>query len=342
MSSAMRCVVVASIVMLVASSMAMADPLPGRDFIKFAQLPMITTQIPDAAGNVNDYYGHDELSTAWIDPEGEGEVIYKGRFMADDFADPYDRPVVHVKWWGSYMGDQAGRVVDKFAIVFENDIPKDVAIDNPDDPYTFSHPDCIGPKYSQISKRDGDGILQPMEGTFTERLVPGSNPNEPVYEYNAELCCPFDQEANKVYWLKIVALVDEPLDDQNRLQWGWHNRDYTIQDPFASTLVNPGENIQGVLNAGTSLETPIWHFQDDAVSGDVENIAILDPCDIHMDQDHWGNSLADEHYVDGIDGPDGIGVYSKDLAFVLYSVPEPSTIVLLVMGVIGMALTRRR
>ncbi|MBN1589105.1 MAG: PEP-CTERM sorting domain-containing protein [Pirellulales bacterium] len=349
MRVAARCLMVAAVLCVVAS-VAAADPLPG-EILKFSQLPMIATPVAGPDGTQQIYYGHDELSTVWWDPTTPpDDPTYHGVFMADDFADRSPNPVVHVKWWGSYMGinpDEDLRRVQRFAIVFEDDVSKQQAIENPDDPYDFSHPNCLGPKFSQISVRDPDGQLTIAEGTFTETLVPGSNPLEPVFEYNAELLCPFAQQPDTVYWLKIVALVDEPIDDPLRLKWGWHNRDYTMMDPLASVSpqVVPGEHDQGPLFAGTSFETPIWHFQDDAVGGNVENVHVNDPCDVHMDQDHWAGtapSMFAAMYVDGDDGPDGIGQYSKDLAFELYTVPEPSTLVLLAMGAFGLLLGRRR
>jgi hypothetical protein len=45
--------------------------------------------------------------------------------MADDFADKFSSPVVHVKWWGSYLNKftTPNFPVDKFLISFESDIP---------------------------------------------------------------------------------------------------------------------------------------------------------------------------------------------------------------------------
>ena len=94
------------------------------------------------------------------------------------------------------------------------------------------------------------GTLSP--GTFTETLERGPDPvlGEALYRYNAELALPFNQAPNTVYWLKIAALVDvpQPLPPGQPIppdvtQWGWHNRDYTLNDPQASTApnVNPGE-----------------------------------------------------------------------------------------------------
>ena len=344
----MRSVVICAMGVAVLLSMACvagADPYPDQ-VPKFSQLPMIATPIPtqvEPGGPVTDviYYGHDELSTAW-DMDPDGQWVYDGRFMADDFADTVDTPVFHITWWGSYMNREQfdDRRVDRFVIAFENDIPKNT----PDAHYEFSHPDCWdAPLNSQISMRDADGAIHPAPGMFTETLVPGSNPLEPVYKYNAELAIPFPQEKNTVYWLKIVALVDhDPQMELPPLEWGWHNRDYTMQNPLASTrpAVIPGEDIQGWIDIGTpgipEDGIPVWHFQDDAVSGDIDNIEVLldstDPqVQVHMDQDHWvlqDPSLNDEHYVDYVDGPgpdftgfEGIGQYSKDLAFELFTLP---------------------
>src|SRR5689334_10192508 len=77
---------------------AHADPLPG-EVPKFNQSPMVNTAIQ---GQI--YFGHDELSTAYGDIT-QPTPTYVGRFMADDFADTFSTPVVHLTWWGSYMND---------------------------------------------------------------------------------------------------------------------------------------------------------------------------------------------------------------------------------------------
>ena len=344
----MRSVVICAMGVAVLLSMACvagADPYPDQ-VPKFSQLPMIATPIPTQVepGMFTDviYYGHDELSTAWDWDPYDGQEVYDGRFMADDFADTFNTPVVHIRWWGSYMNrEQVGdeRRVERFVIAFENDIPAEPGRE----PYPFSHPDCWdSPLNSQISIRDADGATMPMPGMFTEKLIRGPDPilGESLYEYNAELEIPFPQEKDTVYWLKIVALVDH--DDQMGLpplEWGWHNRDYTVWDPLASTRPNviPGEDVQGWLDPGTpdfpEDDIPIWHFQDDAVSGSIENVAVVDPTaehpdvHVHMDQDHWVQevpSLIDEHYWGYIDGPEEIAQYSKDLAFELFTLPDIS------------------
>ena len=67
-----------------------------------------------------------------------------------------------------------------------------------------------------------DGVLTPGSGSFTERLYHPVSVDGPIFEYNAELHLgkEFRQEPNQVYWLKIVALVDQnpnlPIDLQTR------------------------------------------------------------------------------------------------------------------------------
>ena len=60
--------------------------------------------------------------------------------MADDFADKFSTPVVHVRWWGSYnqnfTGNTASPGVKQFLISFEDDVAKD----DPTNTTGFSHP----------------------------------------------------------------------------------------------------------------------------------------------------------------------------------------------------------
>jgi hypothetical protein len=184
-------------------------------------------------------------------------------------------------------------------------------------------------------------------------------PCEQLFEYEAILENPFPENPDTVYWIKIVALIDEPYAyDRIRLamtsppvypgtlceflnlpwaeqmmyglempvtRWGWHNRDYTKMDPYASTppAVNPGEHIQGVLYPGSMLETPIWHFQDDAVSGEVyineamPEMPWVDQPWWNAENYRWYWPLCPNPY--DIDGPPEIEEYSKDLAFELYT-----------------------
>jgi hypothetical protein len=314
-----------------ASTQAQAQALPPL-IPKFTQQPMLQHA---QFGQI--YFGHDEFSTAYNNPIGAPDV-YRGRFMADDFADNYNTPVVRVKWWGSYMNGTANpnpQQVQKFLIAFEADQPA-----GPPGPI-FSHP--IPPIQSEIVTL---GPLGPGSGTFTETFAhPGGPPqNEAVYEYTADLKVPFNQQADTVYWLKITALVDllpgQQPTDPFVTRWGWHNREYAVQNPLASPNVSPGENNQGNAALG-----PIWHFQDNAVEGAVNVVTAIDPTGVQIvtNIDQPIQSFSEQYYVDNLDGPQGISQFSKDLAFELYTVvPEPATYALMACGLFGALISHRK
>lgn len=320
------------------TTQAQADPLTGRDLLKFEQKPMVNTGLGGAI-----YFGHDELSTAYgVGNTANPPLNYQGRFMADDFADKLTSPVVHVTWWGSYINDNIAAVpqphVQKFLIAFESDIPAT--------PGGFSRPGSVI-TYDVVTL----GPLAPSSGTFTETLVRGPDPvlGEALYKYNAELNLghEFFQQKDTVYWLKIVALVDvaQPLPvpvPPGTTQWGWHNRDYTLQNLTASTNVTTapfGEFIDGNL-AGQN----IYHFQDDSVQGDIRFTPNAPaPNDIiQLSPQPQNYVFVNSAGLGPVDGPQGIQNHSKDLAFALYTtVPEPATCLLTAMGLAGVLAIRR-
>lgn len=325
---------------------AVAHPITGRDLLKFEQQPMIATTVPNANGTPGVYYGHDELSTGYGFPNTANIIpFYQGKYMADDFADNISSSIVHVKWWGSYLNDviNPSMPVTKFLIAFESDVPAGPAP-------SFSHPGQV--LSSQVVKL---GPISPGSGTYTETLVRGPDPllGESLYEYNAELNlgADFPELKDTVYWLKIAALVDVPQGltfpatqpPTFATRWGWHNRDYTVQNTLASPAVFPGENAQGPING-----VPIWHFQDDAVTGNFRFDPNA-PSPINLIQPL--GSMQPTRYIDGIDGPAGaipgaigIGGYSKDLAFAIYTVqiPEPASCLMSLVGFAAVLLVRRR
>jgi hypothetical protein len=315
----------------VLSGLAAADPLPG-EILKFQQLPLNNGGVPGIPAGIAGapFPGHDELSTATLDP---ADGSYHGIYMADDFADHFDTPVVHVRWWGSYIQNQQGSGVKDFLITFENDVP----LGDPNNPLPFSHPG--DEKFNQIVHL---GPLAPGSGTFTETFVPtpplpdGGPPLEALYEYNAELHLgkEFVEKHDTVYWLKIVALVDPSRD--GFIKWGWHNRDWSIPDPLASTApaVVPGEFMTPTPFG------PVWHFQDDAVTGPIVVTPVTSmPNMPDVVQDGWTPT----HYEFPFDGPEQIQQFSKDLAFELYTrIPEPGSLLLMVIGAVGCMTMRRR
>jgi hypothetical protein len=221
--------------------------------------------------------------------------------MADDFCDYLSTPIVHVTWWGSYMSGSVSNHVQKFLICFETDVPAGA----PNNQYPFSHPGTI-----IVSQVVTNGPLAFGSGTFVEKQIaipPGPpNPDGNLYQYDAELAIPVPETSNIVEWLKIVALVD-PVHEGN-IVWGWHNRDYGIEDPLACM---PPTVVPGESNIGTPT-APIWHFQDDAVSSPVQIFSVTNVVQFNYMQTFY-NPL-----YDGIP-------YSKDLAFALYTIAPSLT-----------------
>lgn len=305
-------------------SIALGDPLPGQQ-LKFEQLPLDNLPLFGAL-----YNGHDEVSTAYAQFANPGSNIptgYSGTYMADDFGDLVSTPIVHVTWWGSYLA-QGTRPVQSFLIAWESDVPATTVA-----PISPSHPGSI--LQSEIVTL---GILGPQSGTFTEQLVHGGI-SEPLYKYNAELKFPHPETMHHVEWLKIVALVDKTTD--GNISWGWHDRDYTVQDLLASTTApsTPGENVIGQIGPAAQ-PVNVWHFQDDAVTGDIDiQLVVGGPLQIRQSVT---TGYLPQNYLDNIDGPVGIGNFSKDLAFQLYTTPEPSSFALLILGAIGAVILGRR
>ena len=153
---------------------AAADPLPG-EIRKFSQLPENGVTLPTGTGAVQQYWGHDELSTVYgpITAAGSMPQVYRGHFMADDFADKFSSPVVHIRWWGSYLNNFTQNLpVDKFLISFESDVPDP----NPTNPADFSHPGQ--PLLNQIVRRGPIGTrLGDVYGDADQRRWPTAQRN---------------------------------------------------------------------------------------------------------------------------------------------------------------------
>jgi hypothetical protein len=292
------------------------DPLPGEQLV-FEQRPMVElTTINDGK-----FYGHDELSTVRRLPLGAPFDVYTGAFMADDFAVKSGLPITHVRFWGSYLQNARLQGIDRFFVIFESDVPT-----GPNIPFSR-------PGEALLTQIVTLGPLAPLSGTFTETIIhPGGAPlNENLYEYNAELAAPFVPLPDTVYWLKVAAITE--IGPAPLINWGWHNRDYTRRNLLAPVppQVFPGER---QLGFGIPENPPVWHFQDDAVTGQARITDLLTPTgQFQVEQ----TEVSPTPYLAGVDGPVFIGQFSKDLAFELYSIPEPGTLVTALVVAAGFA-----
>jgi len=353
------CVVLATLLAIAFAfvTTASADPSPG-ELLKFYQMPLNNGATPylvpfpgsNPAGSsygtvpsLAPFPGHDELSTAW---RTSPTAPYSGEFMADDFADYAGTPVTHVRWWGSYLGEQqhTGPPVTKFLISFEYNVPESI------NPLTGavipSHPDTAHPGNIHQIVYLTPGVAPPPPGFFTSKFVPTPAPPPPfegLYEYNAELNLDrwfYEAKAargeNNVYWLKIVALVDEQ--ESGHLQWGWHNRDWSIKNDLAAI---PGDTPDGAERFIVDPALPgggLWHFEDDAVVG---GITVFAPPGAVVPASVIQQGFSPQKYLPPYDGPSVIGQYSKDLAFELYTrIPEPTAFTLICLGCVATSLVR--
>jgi hypothetical protein len=146
--------------------------------------------------------------------------------VADDFLCTDGLPIVKVRWWGSYWntayqsqvyypypnsdswGDPIPNppgIISDFIINFYSDVPAQTGVP------PWSHPGAQ--EYARTLALDGIQVQETIFGQINRGPV-----NETVYQYDAILPAPFEQQAGNIYWLSIQAV--DP--DGNPLQWGWH------------------------------------------------------------------------------------------------------------------------
>ena len=304
-------------------SFAWGDPLPNEQ-LKFYQSPLNDAPpgiypvgaTPLLTDTPEPFPGQDELSTAYSNAATGG---FQGTMVADDFSDSNPLPIGHITFWGSYMNGTNANGTDPvtaFQISLYTDVP--AALGSSAD---FSHPGTLIATQTVTQALS----LSYSSGTFTAAPVaPGTSNKLPpppgdsgLIEYNAELNwqnITFPDATNgNVEWLSIVALAPSstaPID------WGWHDRDYGIADPYAP--------------AGDETSPAPYHFLDDAVSG----VFGGDPSTV--------GGFAPLDYNPQFDGVNS----SMDMAFALYtiptSVPEPATLGMLGLTVPALLMRRRK
>jgi len=130
------------------SSGAHADPLPGE--ILSSSSCRSTTRLlgGDLSGARFAQHGLSVCQPEW-------NARLPGLFLADDFADKFSTPVVHLKWWGSYINNPNNSPVNQFLISLNRTSPAGGRIQPARN--STCHPD-------REQRCAGAGV-----GTFTER-----------------------------------------------------------------------------------------------------------------------------------------------------------------------------
>ncbi len=304
-------------------SFASGDPLPNEQ-LKFYQSPLNNAPpgiypvgaTPLSTDTPEPFPGQDISSTANYDA---ASGVAQGTMVADDFSDNNPLPIGHITFWGSYLnGTNASGTdpVPAFQISLYTDVPAVLGTTA-----DFSHPGTLIATQTVTQALS----LSYSSGTFTATPVaPGKSTtvapppgDSGLIEYNAELNwqnITFPDATNgNVEWLSIVALV--PNTSTTPIDWGWHDRDYGIADPYAA--------------AGDETSPAPYHFLDDAVSG-----AFSSPSSV--------GGFGPLDYNPQFDGINS----SMDMAFALYtiptSVPEPATLGLFGLTVPALLMRRRK
>jgi hypothetical protein len=144
--------------------------------------------------------------------------------------------VVAIRWWGSYWdttyvgpqgapfiyppypnsanwGDPAvvpPGTVQGFNILIFGDVPARAGIP------PWSHP-TTAPVYIEQLPLDQVMVKETFYGVINRQGV-----TETVFQYDAVLPVPFEQEEGTVYWLAIQAIDPNPAGALLPIQWGWH------------------------------------------------------------------------------------------------------------------------
>ena len=256
--------------------------------------------------------------------------------IADDFRDQFSTPVRTVRWWGSYTGPTFQQVPgtapvpifgpgseDGYLISFFKDIP---AVVNPATGQT--EPSRPGPLL-------GSYVL-PLEKVWIEPTpyIGWPDPNQPpddprlrIYEYKANLmdahldhpseladAMGFNQRPGEVYWISIMAEVGHKIE---------------------RITTAAGDDWVGVPTgkfAEPNQQNPEGHFWGWHTSpirfNDVASMGHLAMPGNQWEYFGW-QPIQPRHQL-------------LDMAFELYTIPEPATGALLLFGVALFAVARRR
>lgn len=244
--------------------------------------------------------------------------------IADDFRDPFNTPVLTVRWWGSYVGPTFGPgptgpvpifgpgSEDGYLISFFKDIPADPAGGVP-----FSRPGALLGSYAMS-----------FEKVWVEPTSYIGWDQHPIYEYKANLMdahldhpseyagpMGFNQKAGEIYWISIVAEVGHKLelvvDATGVPQW--------VATPTGKFAAPNPENPEGHY---WGWHTSPIHFNDVATMGHLSMPG--------MQWEYFGwQPIQPRHEL-------------FDMAFELYTVPEPAGMMLFGLALLSWSGLRSR
>ena len=169
--------------------------------------------------------------------DSQGQVQVRTRVADDWVCRSPEEPVIALAWYGSYVGygyeacpcGQAPdpRRPDSFLVSIWTNVPADGTS-------AYARP---GQRVWEYKATTYDEVVVGYDG------VPPEGPNEPVFRYTVRLPEPqwfWQEKANQVYWLSIVAVYKVPV-DQIPYPWGWTDRPHDAGGIATAIEYNPGE-----------------------------------------------------------------------------------------------------
>ncbi len=238
--------------------------------------------------------------------------------IADDFRDRSKNPVRTVKWWGSYLGPvfqqtaagglitlpPAPGVEDGYLISFFRDVP--VGPGN-----TFSHPDGLLGSY-----------ILPLDKVSIKPTPYVGWDMHPIFEYEANLMdahldhavtphadgMGFNQRPGEVYWISIVAEVGHRVKLET--------------DPATGEVRWVGED------TGKFAQNHYWGWHTSP--RDFNDVATMGH--LFMPGNQW-------EYFGWMPIQPRHGLF--DMAFQLKTIPEPASMMLMLMGFAALVVFRR-
>jgi hypothetical protein len=180
--------------------------------------------------------------------------------MADDWECTDDRPVTDIHWWGSFIGWTQPHLPPVLPKGFHIGIWTDVAQNDPQNQFPFSHPGTLLWEYRGTCT----SWVWNFAGYDKDPRTVGGVENEACFQFTQLLSENewFQQDPNdNVYWLSIAAIYnpgDEKLPDFH--PWGWKTRPHQFNDDAVrihGASIWP-LTIGSVFNVGMPVQLPAW------------------------------------------------------------------------------------